>query len=231
MMHKKTKHILTVAVAALFVLSVGYFAVLPPTSAYFYQKKEDTKTFVFGTLNVDQTYTSTDIVLPAATKLEDPTETHFNDVADVFSISAENKGTFPARVYATVNNNEDLSNGLHYFFYEEADKSDINTPVKDVIKNMKFKMNGVDNSIISNDDNAGTYSALKDYNVGTGGKDAGRYVIVKPGETKILHIAFWVDYNAIQAGLDNTDNVTEYVQDDIPIKLSAVQNTDGAFTR
>jgi len=223
MLLKRTKKIFTAAITLLFVLSIGYFAVLPPTSAWFYQKYDGVeKTFIFGTLSVDNTYTANaTIELQAATKLEDPNETLFNDVIQVETVVAHNTGNLPARVYLTVNNNVALPGGLNYFFFEDTDTG---TTVRDKIAGK---------NIITSGNAFATYTALNLFNVGNGvNNNYGRYILVQPGATKTLSIAFWVDYNAAKLlGLENTSNVTEYTNDSFQIKLNAVQDTDGAFTR
>ena len=121
----------------------------------------------------------------------------------------------------TVNANLDLSNGLHYFFYEDLDTGDT------------VKQKIAAKSIITENDKTATYLALKAYNLGDGitGGNPGRYIVVQPSTTKVLKVAFWVDYDAVSSTLNNTSSVTQLSYSNISITLHAVQNTDGAFTR
>ena len=220
---KKTKKIFTVAISLLFVLSIGYFAVLPPTSAWFYQSllTDNNRIFVFGTLSGSQTFTGEDdLVLPAATKLESSGgETLFDDVLHIVSITAvnNNSSTIPARVYLTVSPTSGNLDGLRYFFYSADEKV---TTVKDLIANK---------DIIKNSAND-TLTALNNYNNGDGTiGNEGRYVLIQSGETKILKIAFWADYNVVGSTL-NVAGIAQ-INYNVNITLSAVQDTDGAFTR
>ncbi len=222
MKNKKAKKALTVAMTALLVLCVGYFAALPPTSAWFYQRHEGTeKTFIFGRLELGEDFTAEETIdLPAATKLEDPGEILFDDVLHIVEVECQNTGSLPARVYTTVNGNTALPNGLRFFFYEDGDTGAA----------LKDKVAG--KSVITENDAAATYAALDNYNKGAGGNDAGRYILVMPGETKIARIAFWADYNVVGSTLENTSNVSEhYTYGPFEIIMHAVQHTDGAFTR
>ena len=90
MMHKRTKNIFTLMIAALFVLSVGYFAVLPPTSAWFYDDREYQKSFIFGTLSLNPVFLYDETIdLTAATKLEDPQEILFDEAIHIVTLSAQ----------------------------------------------------------------------------------------------------------------------------------------------
>jgi hypothetical protein len=222
MLLKRTKKIFTAAISLLFVLSIGYFAVLPPTSAWFYQKYDGVqKSFIFGSLAVQSDYTqSASIDLPDATKLEDNGETLFDQVIQVETINAQNTGNLPARVYLTVTQNSGNPAGLHYFYYDD---SDTGTTVRDKIAGK---------NIITPGNASATYTALNLYNVGNGvNNNYGHYILVQPGEAKTLKIAFWVDYNAVGSTLGNTSNVAALTYNNVQITLSGVQDTDGAFTR
>lgn len=230
MPRKRIKKVFMSLVSFLFALSVAYFAVLPPTSAWFYQqiKPEEEETFIFGYLALEglDFTTSETVFLPAATKLEieedyDYNETLFDDALHFVSLEATNTGTLPARVYVTVEprSGGDYDNGLHYFFYE-ADEVAAGTTVRDLIA----------------DNNITTYVKLDDYNIGDGvpAGDKGRYILVLPGQAKQLRVAFWVDYNVVSDELKtNTNNgiVDAFYNYDVNITFSAGQNTDGWFAR
>jgi len=230
-MKKKTVRSLRCAAAFLFVACFVYIAALPATSAWFYTQYDGVqKDFIFGDLDVLQTYTSTETVeLFAATKLEDTGEVLFDDVLHIVQIEAVNEGTLPARVYFSIDEGTGNPAGLRYYFYEDGDIENemLNAgPVKRKISAQNIIMPG---------DNAATNAALALYNFGTGiGNSQGRYISIAPGVTKTLNIAFWADYNAVglPSTLEDTDNVAaHYVYNAIEITLHAAQDTDGAFVR
>lgn len=225
MPHNKIKKIFTVLISVLFALSIGYFAVLPQTSAWFYQNLQDeTEEFVFGTLEVNQTFiVPASLDIPAATKLENEAvfgETLFDEALQIETITAENIGTLPARVYLTITANSGSLSGLRYFF---CDADDAGSTFKDKIAN----------KITITANAANTYTALDTYNIGDGvpGGDEGRYIVVQPEEAKIIKIAFWADYDVVGDDLVDTNNVMVHYAYNVKITLNAVQDSDGAFTR
>ncbi|NLX94223.1 MAG: hypothetical protein GXZ02_10340 [Clostridiales bacterium] len=225
MLRKKTKKAFMAVVSVIFALSIGYFAVLPPTSAWFYQDLYDEdRQFIFGTLSLDQVYLGTaDIDLPAATKLENEAvfgETRFEEALHIVEVDATNDGTLPARVYLKVTAAAENPAGLHYYFYFDDDDG---ATVKEKIAN----------HIAITDNAADTYTALDAYNIGSGyAGGQGRYIVVPPNTaTKILKIAFWADYNVVGSNLENTVNVTDHYTYNVNIELHAGQNSDGWFTR
>lgn len=249
MPRNKSKKIFTAAVSLLFALCVAYFAVLPPTSAWFYvELADENKTYIFGTLDLDydeppEYFSLQEIDLPAATKLEDPAEvTAFDEALYIETISGVNDGTLPVRVYCTVTGDRgtpDLS--LRYFFFTESDydqaAADVtpgdNTSVMDIIRSRKNKFTGQDANIITNGSAAATYNKLEAFNTGdgvTGVSDEGNYVVIPPKTTQNIYIAFWADYNVVGAALENTNNVTVHkTYSGIQIRLSAGQDSDGWF--
>lgn len=246
MPRNRIKKIWTTAVSLIFTLSIAYFAVLPPTSAWFYVNLYDqSKTFTFGDLTFDLPvdYSALQTLdLPAATKLEDPNEvTAFDEALQIETISATNDGSLPARVYLTVTGNRGTPVSLRYFMYTESDydtdaaavSPNENTSVMDIIRTRKNKYTGDPANIIDNNNPIPTYEALETFNTGAGvADDEGNYVIIPPKSTKDIYIAFWVDYNEKGADLVDTDNVTMHHEyNDIKITLSAGQDTDGWFSR
>lgn len=252
MPRNRIKKIWTTAVSLIFALSIAYFAVLPPTSAWFYVNLYDqSKTFTFGDLTFDLPvdYSALQTLdLPAATKLEDPNEvTAFDEALQIETISATNDGSLPARVYLTVTGNRGTPVSLRYFLFTESDydtdaaavSPNENTSVMDIIRTRKNKYTGLDANIITNGYDAAaaaaTYGKLEAFNNGdgvTGASDEGNYVIIPPESTRNVYIAFWVDYNVAGAMLENVADVdVHYFYDDITITLSAGQDTDGWFDR
>lgn len=251
MPRNKNKKIFTASVSLIFALCIAYFAVLPPTSAWFYVNlAEDNKTFIFGTFGFDlpiEYFDPQTLDLPAATKLEDPAEAiAFDEAMHIETISATNNGTLPARVYLTVSGSRGTPESLHYFLYNDSDynaaalaatasRSGETTSLMDVIRTRKNKHTGLDANIVTDYDPTSTYAALNAFNIGdgiAGVSDEGNYVVVPPNTTQNIYIAFWVDYNVAGSTLENTTNVnTHYVYNNIEIKLSAGQDSDGWFIR
>lgn len=248
MPRRRTKKAFMSLVSLLFALSIGYFAVLPPTSAWFYQQlyNVDNKEFIFGTwdFSLPVTYfADQDIHLPAATKLEDPNEIAFDEAMHIETISATNNSTLPARIYLTVTGNRGTPDeSLYYFLFTDSDydnaaaaanPENVTTTLMDIIRSRKNKYTDLLANIITNYDYINTYINLNRFNIGDGisglSADEGNYVVIPPEETTNIYIAFWVDYNVVGADLEDTNNVSEYYTYDITIQLSAGQNTDGWF--
>ncbi len=246
MPRNKSKKIFTAAVSLLFALCVAYFAVLPPTSAWFYVSLyDDSKSFTFGTFDFDvpvEYYAHQDIDLPAATKLEDPAESvAFNEAMRIETISAINDGTLPVRVYLTVSGNRGTPQSLHYFMYLDTDydtaadaaSENETTSLMDVIRTRKNKSTGLAANIITNGNFVTTYDALNAFNDRddvAGVSYEGNYVVIPPKKTTDIHIAFWADYNRVGDTLKVTTDVDEhYTYDNIQIKLIAGQDTDGWY--
>ncbi len=176
-MQKKSKTILTAVLTALFVLSVGYFALLAPTTAWYYQKEDDTYSFEFGDFDMTNALQSgeqqmADITFRGATRFADAGETLFDEMLHIIKVDATNNGDSNGSVRITVKReNEDhelvempLDNedGLRWFVYEpEANKT-----VKDKIDAMLKAWNPdwpIDyNTLTSEIDGSG--DAFTDYN-------------------------------------------------------------------
>jgi hypothetical protein len=246
MPRNRNKRIFSAAVSLLFAMSVAYFAVLPPTSAWFYVNLyDDSKSFTFGTFDFEvpvEYFAHQDIDLPAATKLEDPAESvAFNEAMHIETISATNDGSLPARIYLTVSGNRGTPQSLHYFMYLATDydaaaaaaSENETTSLMDVIRTRKNKFTGLDANIITNGNAGATYTALNAFNFGdgdTGVSDEGNYVVIPPKTTTDIYIAFWADYNQVGDALKVTADVdVHYTYDNIQIKLIAGQDTDGWY--
>ncbi len=248
MLRNKNKKIFTASVSLIFALCIAYFAVLPPTSAWFYVNlygDDIGKSFTFGTFDFGAVYIDPlTLDLPAATKLEDPEEVAaFDKALHLETISATNDGSLPARVYLTVTGNRGTPDvSLRYFLFTESDydtdaanaSPNDNTSVMDIIRTRKNKYTGAPANIIENDDPVLTYEALEAFNIGDGivglSADEGNYVVIPPKTTQDISIAFWVDFNVAGGALEDTTDVNvHYVYNDIEIKLSAGQDTDGWF--
>ena len=244
MPQKKLKKIITAATALVFALCISYFAVLPPTAAWFYVSfYEGDNKFIIGTLELepDNYVAQADVIIPAATKLEDPGEVEFDRALHIETIEAENTGSLPARVYVKVTMPANTDE-LHYFMYSDADYDaaaaavhpDRAPSVMDIIRTRKGKYSGLDANIITDNDPAATYEALDIYNHGLPGVDAdqGNYVVVPPGAKMKIYVAFWADYNVVGQDLEDTNDVKDYYEyNGVELVFSAGLDSDGWFTR
>ena len=81
-MQKKSKTILTAVLTALFVLSVGYFALLAPTTAWYYQKEDRSYDFTFGDFDMDVQWAEqplAEVTFRGTTRFADDGEELFDD--------------------------------------------------------------------------------------------------------------------------------------------------------
>ena len=118
----KAKKISAVFMVLALVLCTGYFSVMSPTTAWFYQSQSvngSNNKFVFADFSVDGEYSfDRTIKFDAATKFEDPDETMFDSAVKTVDVEVKNDGGMPARIYATVKN-DNSSKGLRYFYYTD----------------------------------------------------------------------------------------------------------------
>ena len=106
-MKKKVRGISLVMSAVMMAVSIGYFALLAPTTAWFYQDEEKAHQFSFGDFDVNQTPQSANIIaerliFPAATRFADTDEILFDEVAHVIEVDVENRGDLPAKLSVSV---------------------------------------------------------------------------------------------------------------------------------
>lgn len=207
----RIKKISASVMALMLVLCIGYFSLMSPTSAWFYESGviDSGDSFVFGNLSVDAKFnTSKNIVLDGATKLADSGEKLFDSVVNVNKIVVTNSGSIPARLYANVIG-ANSKNGLNWFFY--SDKMIVNNSVKETISSVLPKL---------------TADELKTYNVGADGQ-SGKYFLVQPGEKITVYIAVWAEYDSVATTLESGSAINA----DIDLELIATQNKDGAVKR
>ena len=111
-MQKKSKTIFTAVVTALFVLSVSYFALLAPTTAWFYEEDYTTANyqFEFGNFNMSESLQSAanaTIPLRAATRFADAGELLFDEVVHVVKVDVSNTGALKGQVKVDVRKQND----------------------------------------------------------------------------------------------------------------------------
>lgn len=207
----KMKRISASVMAFVLVLCVGYFSVMSPTSAWFYDSGviDSGDSFIFGDLSVNTKFSAKrNIVFDAATKFSDPDEILFDDVINVDEIHVTNQGTIPARIYANVLNAEGMK-GLRWFMF--TDKTLVDGSVKKTIESVLPEL---------------TDRGLDIYNVGKDG-NGGNYIICNPGETLTVKVATWIDYDSVSKDLAEGRSLGGEVE----LALFATQDVDGAVQR
>lgn len=213
----RVKKISAVVMALALVMCFGYFSVMSPTTAWFYQSQSvsgSNNKFVFADFDIDSDYSfEKSIVFDGATAFEDKDEKLFDSVVKVIDVEVKNDGGLPARVYATVKNTT-KANGLKYFYY--TDDMLVNGSIRETI------YTALGNNV--NDD------ALNAYNVGTDG-DSGHYVMINPGKSKTVKVALWIEYD--ECGIETAFAESPWATIDysVNITMTATQDADGAMKR
>ncbi len=197
----KIRRIMTPVMAIVLVLCIGYFSGMSKTSAWFYDSGviDSGDSFVFGNLSVNTKFVINHSVLfEATTKLADENEKFFDKAVNFDDVNVANSGTVPARVYINI----DVTNGAKgYRWFVYTDDMLINGSIKETIKaNVKDL----------------TKSGLDEYN-------SSKYVLLAPGESKVVRIASWVEYDDVRAELMKGESLTIATR----IYMTATQNTDG----
>lgn len=197
----KIRRIMTPVMAIVLVLCIGYFSGMSKTSAWFYDSGviDSGDSFVFGNLSVNTKFVKNHSVLfEATTKLADENEKFFDKAVNFDDVNVANSGTVPARVYINI----DVTNGAKgYRWFVYTDDMLINGSIKETIKaNVKDL----------------TKSGLDEYN-------SSKYVLLAPGESKVVRIASWVEYDDVSAELMKGESLTIATR----IYMTATQNTDG----
>lgn len=197
----KIRRIMTPVMAIVLVLCIGYFSGMSKTSAWFYDSGviDSGDSFVFGNLSVNTKFIINHSVLfEATTKLADENEKFFDKAVNFDDVNVANSGTVPARVYINI----DVTNGAKgYRWFVYTDDMLINGSIKETIKaNVKDL----------------TKAGLDEYN-------SSKYVLLAPGESKVVRIASWVEYDDVSAELMKGESLTIATR----IYMTATQNTDG----
>ena len=213
----RVKKISAIVMVLALVMCTGYFSVMSPTTAWFYQSQSVSganNKFVFADFDVNGDYSFENaVIFDGATAYEDENEVGFDSVVKVIDVEVKNDGGLPARVYATVKNNTQAK-GLKYFYY--TDDMLVNGSVKQTIY-----------AALKNNVND---KALDEYNVGADG-NSGHYVLINPGKTKTVKVALWIEYD--EAGVDFAfaESVWNSIDYSINITMTATQDVDGAMVR
>lgn len=196
----KMKRISASVMAFVLALCVGYFSMMSPTSAWFYESGviDSGDSFIFGDLSVDTKFvTKNSIVFDGATRFYDPKEVLFDEVVNVSEVLVANTGTVPAKIRTDVVN-KGSAKGLRWFVFTEDSLVDgsVRKTLESVLPSLSDK-------------------ALSKYNA-----DENNYIVCYPGEIFTLKVALWIDYDSVSDQLMAGKTLDGY---DVEITLTAVQ--------
>lgn len=196
----KARRIMTPIMAFILVLCIGYFSGMSKTSAWFYESGviDSGDSFVFGNLSVNTKFViNHNVLFDATTKLADEGEILFDKSVNTDDINVTNSGTIPARVYISVDVTE--GNGYRWFLY--TDDMLVNNSIRDTIKANVSEL---------------TKAGLDKYN-------SEKYILLAPGETKVVKLANWIEYDDVSSALKQGDSVRVATR----IYMTATQDKDG----
>lgn len=196
----KARRIMTPIMAFILVLCIGFFSGMSKTSAWFYESGviDSGDSFVFGNLSVNTKFViNHNVLFDATTKLADEGEILFDKSVNTDDINVTNSGTIPARVYISVDVTE--GNGYRWFLY--TDDMLVNNSIRDTIKANVSEL---------------TKAGLDKYN-------SEKYILLAPGETKVVKLANWIEYDDVSSALKQGDSVRVATR----IYMTATQDKDG----
>lgn len=196
----KMKKISASVMALMLALCVGYFSMMSPTSAWFYDSGviDSGDSFIFGDLSVDTKFvTKNSIVFDGATKFYDPKEVLFDEVVNISEVLVANTGTIPAKISTSIVN-KGSSKGLRWFVFSED--SLVDGSVKKTLESVLPSLSD---------------EALARYNA-----DENNFIVCYPGEILALKVATWIDYDSVSEQLKAGKTLDGY---DVEITLTAVQ--------
>ena len=215
-MQKKKSRIFPAVITALFVLSVSYFALLSPTTAWYYQDFTKTATFSFNdyTETYSQVTQINDLEVPLrdATRFADAGELLFDEVAHVITVPTRNAsgtGGLDGLVKVKVSklDGSDIDTGLHWFAFAPATAvaSPSNGAYKAAIENMLTDFGitpqtysgetaGSTTGGYNGDYNDKALTALDAYNE--------RGFLLAPSATEQnIYIVFWAEYGELMSDI------------------------------
>ena len=235
-MQKKSKTIFTAVVTVLFVLSVSYFALLAPTTAWYYQEDTTSRnySFTFGDFKMEEEARVDDLTVPlrAATRFADAGEVLFDEVAHIVKVDAENHGGVKGQVVVNVQPDDNNPAGLKWFIYDTAQNtasvtdneiSDVTagtTATKGAYKiaiETMLTQHGVTpldykNQTAINALSGASYDAkYETYNataVAALNAHNAQKILFNPGEEKVIYVVFWAEYGEVESSLDVSSAVT-----------------------
>lgn len=235
----KSKKLKFISLVTVFCLTVAYFSVLSPTTAYFVETDTKQVNVTFYNISSQQTVSDTAVNfnLKAATKFADFNEIRFDDVLYSQFVRVQNNGDAPAVIYLNVNIPAgSAANGLRCF----------------VSQTLKASNNGSTYFILPNgsDNNKGDIKEFiesqlhqfnSDFDVGVTQQRAEQILenynakvktfatapLLDVGEAVGFQIFFWAEYGDIEGTINDTSEIASYDYS-ANVVVSARQNTAGA---
>ena len=222
-MQKKTKKVLVTVLAVLFTLSAGYFALVAPTTAWYYQEENNSYSFKFGDFDVEQENRqeiTTAIPLRAATRFADEGEILFDEVVHVVKVDAENTGGMTAQVKVKVTEGENNPEGLKWFIYDTsleneipevtgssvAEKGEYKTAVENMLS--AYSVTPVNYANLTSADVEAEYEAYNSTAVAALDSHNSNKVVFDSGEQRVIYVVFWAEYGEVKGTLDVDTAVT-----------------------
>ncbi len=222
-MQKKTKKVTAAVLTVLFVLSVSYFALVAPTTAWYYQENNDSYSFKFGDFDVEQEKReeiTTAIPLRASTRFADSGEILFDEVIHVVKVDAENTGKMTAQVEVEVNEGENNPDGLRWFVYDTSAEEEIPEVTESSVAEKGAYKTAIENMLSSRNVTPVNYASLTGTNVeavyesynqsAISALEAhnSQKIIFNSQEKKVLYVVFWAEYGEVKDSLNVGSAVT-----------------------
>ncbi len=241
---KKKQTVKFTALALIFILSVTYFSLLSPTSAYFYKSEDRVVEVEFASFDVSQTVFAEEdeLFFKAATKFHDFDELLFDDVAETKTITVTNTGEADARIYARVTPDaESIENGFMYMIEmgtintaPEETETDAASLAEDGTTEETTASSKVEKGILKSEiegklnltstmSEEEAIASLNSYN----NESEAEYVLLSTGESVDVTIVCWSQYTNIEENLKNTDTISK-IPYNCAIEIIATQDNDAA---
>ncbi len=228
----KKKTIKFTALMTVLLLTVTYFSLLTPTSAYFYQKFDfENNGITFSLLDFEVTDNTVengifeenyDLEFEGATKFADFDEKLFDEVAIVKEFTVKNaENGVPAKVIPRVHLYDNAGEkGLKYMIFTPdsepetvAEENSGDEPVVEKVTLPKGELKSDIERILNlfpgeatSVDYSSAVSALDKHN-----DESNHIVELAPGESVDVKIVFWAEYDAIISTLDENKVVVDGV--------------------
>ncbi len=222
-MQKKTKKVAAAVLTVLFVLSVSYFALVAPTTAWYYQENNNSYSFKFGNFDVEQENReeiTAAIPLRASTRFADSGEILFDEVAHVVKVDAENTGKMTAQIEVNVTEGENNPEGLRWFVFDTSADEEIPDVTESSVATKGGYKEAIENMLSSADVALVDYASLTGNNVETAYENYNRgaitaleehnaqNIIFKSQEKKVVYVVFWAEFGEVKGALDVDTPVT-----------------------
>ena len=235
----KSKNLRFISLVTIFCLTVAYFSVLSPTTAYFVESQTKQVNVTFYNISAQQTVSDTavDFNLKAATKFADFNEIKFDDVLYSQFVRVSNSGDAPARVYLSVAiPNDSAANGLRCFVYQTEVVSSSSSSYfilpngtdsnkGDIKEFIESKLRQYSSDFVDGVTQQRAEQILQGYNAKA--KTFLTAPLIGVGEQVGFQIFFWAEYGDIEGTINDTSAISTFDYS-ANKDVSARQNNSGA---